>query len=157
MVIYERDSTAIEILDEDDDTRSKEAHEIIDIDAIPEMSNPCKYKRKRAVLLNHCIGKTMKSKQIRFENTKQEVILEIKRLSLTMNWITVLFLDHVPKEIVFTDTAIRLFESEYDLKVAVYYNENRPRSPSPLESLCHLMENTSGHEMIKKVNKLTSK
>ena len=33
MIIYERDSTAIEILDEDDDTRSKEAHEIIAIDA----------------------------------------------------------------------------------------------------------------------------
>ena len=62
-----------------------------------------------------------------------------------------------PKEIVFTDIAIRLFESEYDPKSALYSNDNRCMIPSPLELVCQLMENTSGHEMIKKVNKLTSK
>ena len=73
---------------------------------IPEMSNPCKYKRKRAVLLNHCIEKTMKSKQIRFENIKKDVLLEIKCLHLIINRSTVSFLDQVTKEIVWTDAAI---------------------------------------------------
>ena len=95
--ISERDSKAIDILDENGNTQCKESYEIIDIDAIPEISNPCKYKRKRALFLNHSIEKIMESKQIHFENSKQGVILEIELLSLTMNWSTVSFLDHVAK------------------------------------------------------------
>ena len=45
--ISEKDSKAIENLDEDVDTRSKDSHEIIDIDTIPDISNPYKYKRKQ--------------------------------------------------------------------------------------------------------------
>ena len=39
----------------------------------------------------------------------------------------------------------------------VYSNDNCLGSPSPLELLCRLMENTRGHAMIGKVNKMTSK
>ena len=84
MDISERDSKAIEILDENADTQSKESHEIIDIDAIPEFLKPSKYKRRRAGFLNHYIEKIMESKQIRFENTNQEVFLKIECLYLTI-------------------------------------------------------------------------
>ena len=62
----------IEILDEDTDTRSKKSHEIIDIDAIPDFSNSYKYKRKRAVFLNHCIEKISLSSSNTFQKFHYE-------------------------------------------------------------------------------------
>ena len=106
MEISEKDSKATEILDEDVDTRYKESHVIIDIDTISDNLFSYKYKRKRAVFLNHCIEKIMKSKQIRFENIKKDVLLDIERLHLIINRSTVSFLDQVAKEIVWTDAAI---------------------------------------------------
>ena len=82
--ISERDSKAIDILDENGNNQYKKSYEIIDIDAIPEISNPCKYKIKRAVFLNHCIQKIMISKEIRYENTIHDVVLDNERLCLTM-------------------------------------------------------------------------
>jgi len=72
MKISERDSKAIDISDEHVDTRSKDSHEIIDIDAIYIIFIPYQYKRKRAVFLNHCIEKIIESKQIYFEKTKKK-------------------------------------------------------------------------------------
>jgi len=45
---------------------------------------PSKYKSKRAVFLNHYIEKIMISKEIRYENTIHDVILELDRSCLTM-------------------------------------------------------------------------
>ena len=58
----------------------------------------------------------MISKEIRCENTKQEVLVEIGRLRLTMRLITIYFLDHVSREIVFMYEAITLFECSFDPK-----------------------------------------
>jgi len=58
----------------------------------------------------------MISKEIRCENTKQDVLVEIERLRLTMRLITICFLDHVAMEIVFTYEAITLFEGSFDPK-----------------------------------------
>ena len=106
MEISERDSEAIQILDMDVDTQSKESQEINDIDATPEKFKPSKYKIKRAVFLNHCIKKIMISKEIRCENKIHDVILELDRSCLTMKWYTVYFLDHIANVIVFTYEAI---------------------------------------------------
>ena len=68
------------------------------------------------------------------------------------------FFDHVANEISFTtDTAIILFESEYDPKEAFYFDDTHIMIPSPVESLCRIMENTSSSEMIARVNILISK
>ena len=118
---------------------------------------PSKYKIKRAVFLNHCIEKIMISKEIRYENTIYDVLLEIDRSCLTMKWYTVSFLDHVTKEIVFTYEAITLFESEFDPREAVHSKDRRKRVDSSLEELYEIMKNTSSHEIVTKVNTLTSK
>ena len=99
----------------------------------------------------------MELKQICYENTKHDVLWEIEYLCLTMRWITVSFPDHVPKVIFFTYEAITLFESKFDPRKAVNYEDRSKRIDSPLEELYRIMKNTSGHEMIKKVNTLTSK
>ena len=56
----------------------------------------------------------------------------------------------------FTYEAITLFESEYDPREAVYSENRRKEEDLTLEELCRIMENTSGHGMIKKVNTMTS-
>ena len=61
------------------------------------------------------------------------------------------------KELVFTYEAITLFESEFDPRDVVYSEDRSKRVDLPLEELYKIMENTSSHEMIKKVNTLTSK
>ena len=99
----------------------------------------------------------MISKEIYFENTIHDVILELDRSCLTMKWYTVYFLDHVANVIVFTYEAITLFESEFDPRKAIYSEDRNMRVDSSLEELYEIMKNTSGHRMIKKVNKLTSK
>ena len=80
----------------------------------------------------------------------------IDSLRLTIKCSTVLFLHHVAKELVFTDTAITLFESKYDTPVHVD-SHNNGKMRYTLDLLCRLMENTSGHEMIRKVSKITFK
>ena len=60
---------------------------IIDIserDSRAVLFKPSKYRRKRAVFLNHCIQKIMISKEIRYENTIHDVVLDNERLCLTM-------------------------------------------------------------------------
>jgi len=99
----------------------------------------------------------MISKEIRYENTIHDVILELDRSCLTIRWYTVSFLDHVANVIVFTYEAITLFASEFDPRKAFYSEDRRKMADSPLEELYEIMKNTSGHRMIKKVNKLTSK
>ena len=118
---------------------------------------PSKHRRKRVVFLNHCIDKIMISKEIRYENTIHDAILDLNRSCLTMKWYTDSFLDHVSKVTVFTYEAITLFESKFDPRKAVNYEDRSKRIDSPLEELYRIMKNTSGHEMIKKVNTLTSK
>ena len=75
----------------------------------------------------------MISKEIRYENTKHDVILELDRSYLTMKWYTVSFLDHVANIIVFTYEAITLFESEFDPRKAFYSEDRSMRIDSPLE------------------------
>ena len=99
----------------------------------------------------------MISKEIYFENTIHDVLLELDRSCLTMKWYTVSFLDHIANVIVFTYEAISLFESEFDPRKAIYSKDRNMRIDSSLEELYEIMKNTSGHRMIKKVNKLTSK
>ena len=89
---------------------------MIDIDSTPEFFNTSQNKRKRAVSLNHCIEKIMISKEIHCENRRQEVLVEIEHLRLTMRWITVYFLDHVTNVICFTYEAITLFQGSFDPK-----------------------------------------
>ena len=52
---------------------------------------------------------------------------------------------------------LSLFESEFDPRDAVYSEDRSKRVDLPLEELYEIMENTSSHKMIKKVNTLTSK
>jgi len=110
---------------------------------------PSKYKRKRAVFLNHCIKTKILSEEIRYENTIHDVIFELNRSCLTMKWYTVSFLDHVAKELVFTYEAITLFESEFDPRKAIYSEDISMRVDSPLEELYEIMKNTSSHGWIK--------
>ena len=78
---------------------------------------PSKHKRKRAVFLDHCIEKIMISKEIHFENTIHDVLLDLDRLCLTMRRITDYFLDHVTNVICFTYETITLFQGSFDPKV----------------------------------------
>jgi len=112
---------------------------------------PSKYKRKTVVFLGHCIKIIMISKEIRYENTIHDVILELDRSCLTMKWYTVSFLDHVANVIAFTYEAINLFESEFDPREAIYSEDRSMRVNSSLEELYEIMKNTSDHRMIKKV------
>ena len=81
MSFFERDSKAIEILDENIDNLSKESPEIIDI--------------------------SLHRKNNRFESNrlqkyKQDGLFEIQRLHLTIDWDTVSFLDHVKKDVLYS-------------------------------------------------------
>ena len=71
----------------------------------------------------------MISKEIRYENTIHDILLELDRSCLTMKWIT------VSTVIVFTYEAITLFESEFDPRKAIYSEDRRKRVDSPLEEL----------------------
>ena len=111
---------------------------------------PSKHRRKRVVFLNHCIDKIMISKEIRYENTIHDAILDLNRSCLTMKWYTISFLDHVANVIAFTYEAINLFESEFDPREAIYSEDRSMRVNSSLEELYEIMKNTSDHRMIKK-------
>ena len=91
----------------------------------------------------------MISKEIHFENTVHDVLLDLDRLCLTMRRITDSFLDHVANVIVFTYEAITLFESEFDPRKAIYSEDISMRVDSPLEELYEIMKNTSSHGWIK--------
>ena len=95
-----------------------------------------KYKRKRVVSLDHCIEKIMISKEIRYENTIHDVLLESDQSCPTMKWYIVSLLDHVAKEIVLKSEVIALFESEFHARETVYCEYRRHRTDSKLEELC---------------------
>ena len=82
----------------------------------------------------------MISKEIRYENTIHDVILELDRSCLTMKWIAVFLLYHVANVIVFTYETITLFESEFDPREAIYCEYRRHRVDSPLEELYRIMQ-----------------
>ena len=95
--------------------------------------------------------------ELRYGNTIHDVVLESDRSCLTMKSYNDSFFDHVAKVIVFTHERISLFEIAFDPRDAVYCEYRRHGADSPLEELCRIIKNISGHEMIKKVNTLTSK